>query len=86
MTAPVVWKFKLSRGFQVLDLPADAEPLCVHMQGDLRCIWFRVNPDLPTVRRRFVTVGTGWPDAYGKYIGTLHDGGYVWHVFEVPFA
>lgn len=83
---PVVWKFKLYRGFQVLDLPAEAEPLCVRMQGGERCIWLRVNPNLPNVCRRFEIRNTGQSGAVGKYIGTLFESdGYVGHVFEVPF-
>lgn len=62
--------------------------LHVAYQGRDTMIWAIVNDELP--ERKYVAVcsGTGWPlhnaQTAGTYIGTLHDGGYVWHYFVVP--
>ncbi len=50
------------------------------------CLWAQVpdgDPELLEVRN-FAVIGTGWdvPDP-GIYIGTVFDGIFVWHVYEV---
>ncbi len=75
---------------QWIDMPIDAEPLCVQVQKGCPCIWVLVNTNDGFERRRFVTHGTGHRvlDTAGAYIGTYQlDGGeLVFHVFEGGLA
>ncbi len=62
--------------------------LHVEYQGNDPMIWAIVNDNYPVQRFAAICSGTGWPLADFQnettYIGTLHDGGYVWHYFIVP--
>ncbi len=71
---------------QYVNMPAEAEVLCVQTQHGTPCIWARVDPDAPTHPRRFLVFGTGheitgYP---GRYVGTYQiDGGaLIFHVYE----
>ena len=83
-----IWKFPLRfEHDQRIDMPAGATVLHVAMQGELLCVWAQVDTGAYLEARRFDIFGTGHeiapPDA-GKrqYVGTVHAGVYVWHVFE----
>jgi hypothetical protein len=73
---------------QTLRLPAEAEILCVQMQGEQPCIWALVTPNATTKDRDIRVYGTGhrMPDetASHRYIGTIQmaAGSLVFHVFE----
>ena len=58
----------------------------VGIQGHRIYVWGEtpVHAVAPTVTRTFRTIGTGddVPDV-GDYLGTVFDGPYVWHVYEV---
>lgn len=53
-------------------------------------IWVLINDEEPEEFLNMLCVGTGWPldsliepfDNLG-FVGTINDGPYVWHVFEV---
>ncbi len=56
---------------------------------DARKQWFVVDPDADLLSRRFLLRGTGHPldlEATGRFVGTVLDGPFVWHVFEAPEA
>jgi hypothetical protein len=58
----------------------------VGMQDDAIHAWAEtpVDGDPFTVTRTFRVIGTGWPvPDPGTYLGTVFDGPYVWHVYEV---
>ena len=86
-----VWKDILLNSFEVqeVQLPKDAEFLCVQNQRESACIWYRCEPVLPlkVTTRKFQIVGTGHdcpsPEE-GKYLGTFQtaNGGLIWHLFE----
>lgn len=80
-----IWKFPLAMyddGSADVEMPADARVLHVGAQGRTICLWAMVSPDAERITRKFRVVGTGWPIAkMGRYIGTVHVDGYVWHVF-----
>lgn len=83
-----VWKFSLQRiiGPQKLEMPEAAAILHASMQNGTPCIWAIVNPNAPKVDRHFVVKGTGHSlegVGYGSYVGTVFDGPFVWHIFEV---
>lgn len=90
-----IWKFPLKAGqavdFTVPDfkmLGPHFKPLSVQMQHGVPTLWALVNEDGSWTRRvRVALFGTGWNiPPYGKleYIGTVQDGGDVWHAFLIP--
>ena len=66
-------------------LPAGSQILSVGIQDDQVRVWILLDPDAPkTEAYAFRVVGTGWDvdrDSLGIFIGTVRDGGFVWHVF-----
>jgi hypothetical protein len=88
----VIFKYPLfdmraPEDFRTLDLPEVLHPLHVGMQNEVLCLWAAVDPTSATIKRTFAIVGTGWPlvrhlGNNARYIGTVHDKPFVWHVFE----
>lgn len=83
-----IWKFQLhTTGVQTVEMPEDAEILCIQTQNEEPCIWALVQPQNPRVKRSFAIFGTGHPipTATGRYIGTyqLRAGSFVFHCFEL---
>lgn len=89
--AKTIWKFQ----FQVsefwgvepliIEMPKDAEFLCVQEQMGKPCIWVMVDPDAKKETRYFEIRGTGHSvGRVGKYLGTWQSTGglLVWHLFE----
>jgi len=73
------------------EMPKGAEILCVQIQSHLAvtaiCIWALVDSlEARVERRRFMVIGTGH-ELYGvrnvKYVGTVQEPPFVWHIFEV---
>lgn len=72
-------------------MPADAKILSARSSDALGLIdiWAIVNPDAPIVTRVIGSVGTGFAkvdnlSAYrDRFIDTVVDGPYVWHLFDV---
>jgi len=85
--ASEIWKYGLALTAEPIEIsmPADAELLQVQDQGGTITIWAVVEPKAARVMRRFRIVGTG--HAFDveplEYLGTVQQGAYVWHVFEV---
>jgi len=86
-----IWKFpfKVQDRFE-LEMPGGAQILDVQVQHGQPCIWAVVDTEVPSVKRRFVIVGTGhsmshyltgWP-----HVGTFQEAGgaLVWHLFVDP--
>lgn len=48
------------------------------------CLWAEVSDSNTVIARTFRVIGTGFdvPEP-GTYIGTVFDGPYVWHLYEV---
>lgn len=71
-----------------LDLPVGAQILSVHVQNDTTCLWALVTPGAATEKRIFAIYGTGHEvsDMPKTFIGTLHYGSFVFHVFELTAA
>ena len=85
-----VYKYAIPVGdFRDVALPEGAEILTVQVQHDEPQLWAVVDPEAPLVTRRFRLLGTGHStdNDVGRhnYIGTyqLHDGGLVFHLFEL---
>lgn len=79
-----IWKFELEQGVQRLRVPEGATFLSAEMQHGQLCLWAIVDPTAKKVPRGVQVIGTGhpfFPEGL-KYINTVIDGLYVWHVFE----
>lgn len=69
-----------------IPMPEGAEVLTVQIQNGEPHIWALVDTEKPRKLRSFEIVGTGQPaDNLGRYVGTVQDGSFVWHVFEVEY-
>lgn len=83
-----IYKYKLNtREGRLTPLPTGAAILTIAMQHNMLCLWAIVDMSVTTETRRDIRViGTGWDidDPVGTYLATVQDGGYVWHIFEVP--
>lgn len=80
-----VWKFEITDPETPVPMPYGAVVLSVGVQRGKVCLWAMVDPNSPSVVRRFVIVGTGHPvPGHGRFIGTvlLHHGDLVFHVWE----
>jgi hypothetical protein len=65
-------------------LPSGAEVLSVGTQGSEIMIWARVHTNHVDEKRTFVVRGTGHPltGQEGRFIGTVQQEPFVWHIFE----
>lgn len=82
-----VWKQPLNHGVTDFFSPVGAKPLAVALQGDQIMLWQLVDTEAAKVGRRYMVAGTGHPlpDAIlpSDYVGTVQQGPFVWHVFNV---
>lgn len=79
-----VYKFPLSKdgGWQSVEMPDGARVVHVHEQDGRPCMWAAVNPSRPAVVRHFGLFATGEEIPTSIYVGTIHLGWTVWHLFE----
>lgn len=84
-----IWKFVIGKANDVVNvgMPKDAKILSVAMQAGQLCLWALVEPRAELTMRAIRVIGTGWDLAddikKAAFIGTVLDGAFVWHVFEV---
>jgi hypothetical protein len=80
-----IFKYKFE---DAIKLPHGAKILDVHKYGDTAFLWALVDPAASLQTRFFRMCATGEHLPRGawawKYITTAHDGGFVWHIFEIP--
>lgn len=83
----VVWKYQLlHEEDQHIDMPGDAQILCVQLQGDRLCLWVLVDPKAKPRTRTISVIGTGQSVEWRprEYIDTVQPAnGLVYHVFEL---
>jgi hypothetical protein len=81
-----VWKYEISPGTSILEIPKGGKVLALQVQQDMPCMWVLVDQDAEKEKRRFEIHGTGslLPNDYGTYVGTfqVNNGHYVFHIFE----
>lgn len=86
MSIRTIWKFGLQlTDRQTIEMPRAAEVLTAQMQGNTLCLWAEVVIGRHPEKREFLIIGTGNPidpSVEKKYIGTVQQNGFVWHVFE----
>lgn len=83
----VVWKYQLKMGLDTIVVPPGATFLHFGLDPrSVRCVWLEVDPRRePSEVKGFRIVGTGEEhDFMGEYRGTLHESGFIWHLYEVP--
>jgi hypothetical protein len=71
--------------FATLLLPRETEILTVQWQNNSPVIWALVDPwEDEKELHHFVAYATGHnlPDNLGRYIGTVQESVFVWHIFE----
>lgn len=82
----VVWKFPFEiKDTFSLKMPAGSRILHVALQGDVPCMWALCKASNPEITRQFRIHGTGHSNIELDeiYVGTIMDGAFVWHIFEV---
>ena len=81
-----IYKYQLELiGVQTVDMPKNAKVLCARVQNTILYLWAIVNTNEKKVPKIITIYGTGQPTpdlTHAKYIGTVQDGFYAWHVFE----
>lgn len=84
-----IWKFTLeTTDIQRVEMPENAQILCIQTQNEEPCILALVEPKNATVKRTFEIFGTGHnvpSNAERNYVGTyqLRNGSLVFHCFEL---
>ena len=71
---------------QVVEWPAGAEIVACQMTpGEQLCLWYLHAGAEERQARTFLVYGTGHPIQGGplEHVGTVQQGPFVWHVFEV---
>ena len=78
------YQLRLVGGPQVVQMPADAHIVHVHEQDERPTLWAYVDIDRLPVTRVFSIFATGQPIEIPvhSYVGTIHVGWTVWHVYE----
>ena len=81
----VIYKYPLELGTNHVSLPARAKILTVNCKDGIH-LYAIINRNQETVTRKFLVIGTGTYFVNTKnyeYIGTVEEGIYIWHIFEV---
>lgn len=82
----VIYKYQLELSDLVpVRMHKGGEVLSVQIQHDKICIWAKVNENESLFEERvFEIVGTGhrFRDKDKRYLATIQDGVFVWHIFE----
>ena len=81
----IIYKYHITiTDTQTVQLPEGAFILSVAYQGPQLCLWALVNPEKKVYPRTLEIFGTGHPmnSNYRKYICTVQDGSFVWHIFD----
>ena len=82
-----IWKYPITDSpCQEIEMPLNAEILCVQLQNNIPTLWTLVETEDPKRIFDILTYYTGdsWIDKKGKYIGTYQLAGLVYHVFVRP--
>lgn len=79
-----IYKYAIEGGDAEIMLPKNAEILHFAFQERTPTLWARVDTDEPLQGRRFKVVGTGWEfKDWASHVGTVLEGPFVWHCFEI---
>lgn len=79
-----IWKFPLTiDDEQVVEMPRSSVPLSVALQDGTVCLWAEVITEFPLRKAHISIRGTGHavPDEYERFMGSVQQGPFVWHIF-----
>ena len=80
-----IYKFPLSiTDEQTVSMPRGSQVLSVQMQNEQLNVWALVNTENLQEQRKFRIFGTGNPvdvDGNWKFVGTVQERMFVWHIF-----
>lgn len=77
-----VFKYPVSEGIAIM--PAGSKFVHFAMQNGEFMAWFEVDEEFPMVQRKIRIFGTGVAiPQFAKHLGTVLDGGFVWHLYEL---
>jgi hypothetical protein len=83
----VIHKYPLSSPWQAINMPRMAQIIAVQTQRSNICLWAMFDAaDAEQLEERvFAIHGTGRIEIEARetYVGTVQQGPYAWHVFEV---
>jgi hypothetical protein len=83
-----IWKFPTSGELGAkIEMPSGAQILTAQPQGGTLMIWAIVDTDAPKVKRQVHVIGTGWTSPFPdnvRYVATVQQPPFVWHVFIGP--
>jgi len=65
-----------------VEMPKGAQILDVQIQYETFCVWAIVDPEQEMVQRKISIIGTGQKVNGGKYIATIQNSIFVWHIFD----
>ena len=54
-----IYKYPIQDDFTILELPKDSEVLTIQIQNGKHFIWVLHDTNLPTLRWKFIIIGTG---------------------------
>lgn len=88
MVDVIVYKYSLTdrNSLHRVSMPKEAKILSAQMQGRDLQLWALITEAADEVEREFLILGTGVPfvgPCSVKFIDTVQEGPFVWHVFEV---
>lgn len=87
-TYKYIHKYILKIGeLNLFEIPAAAKPVSIGIDpaGGMIAMWVEFEPRWPNEFRRFSVHGTGHPiPSDRQYVGSVIDGRFVWHVYELP--
>jgi hypothetical protein len=79
-----VHKYQFTQRLMDFQMPQGAIVRSVQDQHGVVTMWAEVDTDKLLSGRRFTVYGTGHEvPPHAKYVGTVQQGAFVWHVFEL---
>ncbi len=84
----VIYKYPIHlTGMEYINSYEGAEVLSVgYDPSGVPCVWAMVDTAKPQYPLNVLCLGTGWEVDMSfdyKFIGTINDGPYMWHIFQV---
>ena len=83
----IIYKYHFKLGDTVeIEMPLASQILSVQIQNGMYCLWALIDQEITTVVKRKLAIrGTGNPikGSLGRYIATIQNGLFVWHVFDL---
>jgi hypothetical protein len=78
------YNIQVTDGVQTVAIPSRGKILHLGVQNDQICVWVLVNQRAPLEDFKFQVFGTGHTisEEMRTYVGTVHIGPFVWHVFQ----